>query len=115
MHDLAVRLAETIGRVGPIPFHQWMEACLYDERDGFFGRGAGAGLAGRDFVTSPEVGSLFGCVGETQQLLANQVVKQVKRALHAEASLDSLRRLALLDPDLLESNAHPQTIYRPHR
>jgi SAM-dependent MidA family methyltransferase len=39
-----------------------MEAALYGE-GGFFTSGHGAGRAGRDFVTSPEVGSLFGaCV-----------------------------------------------------
>src|ERR1051326_4625454 len=54
-------------------------------------------------------GPLFGCVREIQQLLTNQVVK---RALHAEAFLDSLRRLALLDPNLLESDAHSRPIYR---
>ena len=31
-------------------------------RSGFFTRGGGAGRAGRDFVTSPEVGSLFGAL-----------------------------------------------------
>jgi SAM-dependent MidA family methyltransferase len=38
-----------------------MDACLYDPTDGFFVRG-GAGRAGRDFVTSPEVGALFGAL-----------------------------------------------------
>jgi SAM-dependent MidA family methyltransferase len=37
-----------------------MEAALYDDRDGFFTRGGGAGRADGDFVTSPEVGPLFG-------------------------------------------------------
>jgi hypothetical protein len=36
-----------------------------------------------------ELGVLFGCIGKIQQFLANQVVK---RPLHAEAPLDSLRR-----------------------
>ena len=40
-----------------------MEAALYEPGAGFFAAGHGAGRAGRDFVTSPEVGSLFGaCV-----------------------------------------------------
>jgi SAM-dependent MidA family methyltransferase len=37
-----------------------MDAALYDPHDGFFATGGGAGRAGRDFVTSPEVGTLFG-------------------------------------------------------
>ncbi len=49
-------LAETIRREGPIPFDVYMEAALYGE-GGFFASGHGAR---RDFVTSPEVGSLFG-------------------------------------------------------
>ena len=37
-----------------------MEAALYDPDDGFFATGRGAGRRGGDFVTSVEVGSLFG-------------------------------------------------------
>ena len=40
-----------------------MESALYDPETGFFARGRGAGRVGHDFVTSPEVGPLFGaCV-----------------------------------------------------
>jgi SAM-dependent MidA family methyltransferase len=42
-----------------VPFDVFMDAALYGD-DGFFTRGHGAGRAGRDFVTSPETGSLFG-------------------------------------------------------
>jgi len=56
------RLRERIHREGPIAFPEFQEAALYDPDDGFFTRGGGAGRAGRDFVTSPEVGSLFGMV-----------------------------------------------------
>jgi len=54
------RLTERIHRGGPIPFDEFVEHALYDEDGGFFARGGGAGRAGRDFVTSPEVGTLFG-------------------------------------------------------
>jgi SAM-dependent MidA family methyltransferase len=37
-----------------------MDAALYDPDDGFFAAGGGAGRAGSDFLTSPEVGRLFG-------------------------------------------------------
>src|SRR5215218_6545670 len=57
---LAERIAERIRREGPIPFDRFVDAALYDEEGGFFARGGGAGRAGRDFVTSPEVGVLFG-------------------------------------------------------
>jgi SAM-dependent MidA family methyltransferase len=57
---LAQRLRERIHREGPITFAAFMDAALYDGADGFFGRGGGAGRARADFVTSPEVGPLFG-------------------------------------------------------
>jgi SAM-dependent MidA family methyltransferase len=60
--ELAERIAERIRREGPIPFDRFVDAALYDEPDGFFARGGGAGRAGRDFVTSPEVGVLFGAL-----------------------------------------------------
>lgn len=56
-------LAEQIRRRGPIPFSAFVDAALYDPAEGFFARGRGAGRAASDFVTSPEVGPLFGaCV-----------------------------------------------------
>jgi SAM-dependent MidA family methyltransferase len=50
-----------IRRHGPLPFDEVMELALYHPRDGFYSSG---GLAGRrgDFITSPEVGPLFGAV-----------------------------------------------------
>jgi NADH dehydrogenase [ubiquinone] 1 alpha subcomplex assembly factor 7 len=59
---LEARLRERINREGPISFADFHEAALYDSENGFFTSGGGAGRAGRDFVTSPEVGSLFGMV-----------------------------------------------------
>jgi len=37
-----------------------MEAALYDPAGGFFATGGGPGRSGSDFLTSPEVGGLFG-------------------------------------------------------
>ena len=53
----APQLREQIRRAGPIPFADFQAAAL----DAFFTHG-GAGRAGRDFVTSPEVGPLFGAL-----------------------------------------------------
>jgi SAM-dependent MidA family methyltransferase len=61
MGDLAERIEECIRREGPIPFDRFVAIALYEE-GGFFARGGGAGRAGRDFVTSPEVGALFGAL-----------------------------------------------------
>jgi SAM-dependent MidA family methyltransferase len=54
----AAGLEERIRRAGPITFAEYQGAAL----DAFFAGGHGAGRGGRDFVTSPEVGSLFGAL-----------------------------------------------------
>ncbi len=53
-------IAEVIRRDGPISFARFQELALYAPDGGFFTSGGGAGRAGRDFVTSPETGQLFG-------------------------------------------------------
>lgn len=50
-----------IHRVGPIDFAEFMELALYGE-GGFYSGGGGPGRRGADFLTSPEVGPLFGAV-----------------------------------------------------
>lgn len=55
-------IEERIHREGPIRFSAYVDLALYGP-GGFFTRGGGAGRAGSDFITSPEVGPLFGvCV-----------------------------------------------------
>ena len=61
MSGLASRLADRIARHGPLPFEVFVEAALYDETDGFYATTGGAGRRA-DFLTSPEVGPLFGAV-----------------------------------------------------
>lgn len=61
-HELAEKLADRIRRGGPITFAEFQDAALYDPEAGFFTAGGGAGRVGGDFVTSPEVGALFGTV-----------------------------------------------------
>ncbi len=58
---LPARLAARIRARGPISFADFMEAALYDADGGFYVRGGSAGRRG-DFLTSPEVGPLFGAV-----------------------------------------------------
>lgn len=55
------RIATEIRRHGPVPFDRVMEIALYDAECGFYERGGVAGRRG-DFLTSPEVGPLFGAV-----------------------------------------------------
>ncbi len=57
------RVAGIIRRRGPIPVDEVVELALYDLEHGFYAGGGGhAGRAGGDFITSPEVGPLFGAV-----------------------------------------------------
>lgn len=61
MSQLARRIAEHIERTGPLRFDEFMAHALYDATDGFYSAGGHAGRRG-DFITSPEVGPLFGAV-----------------------------------------------------
>lgn len=57
---LADRLRRRIRSVGPISFHDWMQAALYDESEGYYSRGdlVRQGRAG-DYRTAPETSVLF--------------------------------------------------------
>ena len=55
-------LVERLRAEGPIPFAAFMEAALYDPEGGFYATGGQAGRRGGHFLTSPEVGPLFGAV-----------------------------------------------------
>jgi SAM-dependent MidA family methyltransferase len=56
---------DLIVRSGSIRFDEYMDLALYAPGEGFFATGGGAGRGGADFLTSPEVGPLFGTlVGE---------------------------------------------------
>jgi SAM-dependent MidA family methyltransferase len=59
--SLAERLSARIRRDGPLRFDAFHESALYDPEGGFFACGGRAGRRG-DFLTSPEVGPLFGAV-----------------------------------------------------
>jgi SAM-dependent MidA family methyltransferase len=54
-------VAERARRLGPLPFDEVVELALYHPEYGFYSRGGEAGRGG-DFITSPEVGPLFGAV-----------------------------------------------------
>jgi SAM-dependent MidA family methyltransferase len=58
---LARLIADHIGDQGPIGFDEYVAHALYAPGLGFYRRGGGAGRR-RDFITSPEVGPLFGAV-----------------------------------------------------
>jgi SAM-dependent MidA family methyltransferase len=54
---LAEKLAERIGRTGPISVAEYVQACLHDPEHGYYR--ARAGIA-RDFITAPEISQMFG-------------------------------------------------------
>ena len=62
MDELAERIAERIRREGPIPFDAFVDAALYGEPAGSSPAAAARAAPGGDFVTSPEVGPLFGAL-----------------------------------------------------
>lgn len=51
-----------IGRLGPRPVREVLDVALYEPGVGFYDRGGAAGRREGDFLTSPEVGPLFGAV-----------------------------------------------------
>ncbi|MBX3315062.1 MAG: SAM-dependent methyltransferase [Actinobacteria bacterium] len=61
MNELGRAIADHIARNGPIGFDEYVAHALYTPGLGFYAGGGGAGRR-RDFLTSPEVGPLFGAV-----------------------------------------------------
>ena len=58
---IAELVVERARRLGPLPFDEVVELALYHPEHGFYTSGGAAGRGG-DFITSPEVGPLFGTV-----------------------------------------------------
>jgi SAM-dependent MidA family methyltransferase len=58
--DLKTTIVELIDERGPIPFEEFMGLALYHPEWGFFGSGRLRSQRDGDFLTSPEVSSLFG-------------------------------------------------------
>lgn len=55
-------VAARIGRLGPRPLSEVLDVALYEPGIGFYDSGGVAGRREGDFLTSPEVGPLFGVV-----------------------------------------------------
>ncbi len=70
---LSDKLRARIRAEGPMPFEQYMAACLYDEDFGFFSTGPLRSVKDGDFLTSPEVSPWFG------RVLARFVAKEQQR------------------------------------
>ncbi len=61
MNELEAAIVAHIGEHGSIGFDEFVDHALYAPELGFYASGGGAGRR-RDFLTSPEVGPLFGTV-----------------------------------------------------
>jgi SAM-dependent MidA family methyltransferase len=61
VNELERRVAAEIRRRGPVPLTEVVDAALYDPELGFYSTTGSPGRRG-DFLTSPEVGPLFGAV-----------------------------------------------------
>ncbi|MCU1496654.1 MAG: hypothetical protein JWM47_607 [Acidimicrobiales bacterium] len=61
VNELEAALVDHIAAHGPIGFDEYVDHALYEPGLGFYATGGGAGRR-RDFLTSPEVGPLFGAV-----------------------------------------------------
>jgi SAM-dependent MidA family methyltransferase len=56
---LALKLKARIERDGPIPLHDYMQACLSDPEFGYYVKKPALGSVG-DFITAPEISQIFG-------------------------------------------------------
>ena len=56
------QVADRIARHGPLHLDEVIDLALYDTQHGFYGSGVGSAGRRGDFLTSPEVGPLFGAV-----------------------------------------------------
>lgn len=62
MGGVSAAVVADIARHGPLPVERVLERALYDRDGGFYESGGRAGGRRGDFLTSPEVGALFGAV-----------------------------------------------------
>jgi SAM-dependent MidA family methyltransferase len=62
VNALAQEMIERIRSSGPIPFAEYMDQALYDERHGYYSGGGERTGWGGDFLTSPELDPAFGAL-----------------------------------------------------
>ena len=80
---LADKLRARIAADGPMPFEDYMAACLYDPDGGFFTTGPLRSVKEGDFLTSPEVSPWFG------RMLARFAEREVEGGLIVDVGAGS--------------------------
>jgi NADH dehydrogenase [ubiquinone] 1 alpha subcomplex assembly factor 7 len=105
---LARKLAARIASRGPIPLHDYMQACLYDLEHGYYMKEDPLGRDG-DFITAPEISQVFGeliglWAGETWRIMGQPDALRLIELGPGRGTLmaDALRALRVL-PGFLES------------
>lgn len=105
---LKQRIVDQIDSDGPMPFERFMEISLYD-REGFFGGSELRSEKSGDFLTSPEVSSLFGETLAAYVAGVRDEIGEPFQAIEVGAGSGSLLRplLGHLDVDALAVEASP--------
>ncbi len=106
--NLKERIIDEVAHNGPMPFERFMELSLYDP-EGFFGGHQLRSEKSGDFLTSPEVSSIF---GETLSVFVAAVRDRIRepfRLVEVGAGSGSLLRpiLTVLDVDALAVEISP--------
>jgi SAM-dependent MidA family methyltransferase len=105
---LARKLAARIAASGPIPLHDYMQACLYDPEHGYYKNKDPLGRGG-DFITAPEISQIYGEIiglwaGECWRLMGQPEEVRLIELGPGRGTLmaDALRALRVL-PGFLKS------------
>jgi NADH dehydrogenase [ubiquinone] 1 alpha subcomplex assembly factor 7 len=105
---LAGKLAARIRDQGPISLHDYIDACLYDPKFGYYKKKDPLGRGG-DFITAPEISQVFGeliglWAGETWRIMGEPGAVHLIEPGPGRGTLmsDALRALRVL-PSFLQS------------
>jgi SAM-dependent MidA family methyltransferase len=122
---LSLNICREIDSGGPIPFSRYMELCLYEPGLGYYSAGLHKLGAAGDFVTAPELGSLFAHCLAAQVAEAGEVLERAGKpyevlevgAGNGKMAADILMRLGDAGPSryrILERSADLREVQRRH-
>lgn len=111
MSALKTRLVELIKALGPLPVTDYMAACLFDPKHGYYMSREPFGRGG-DFITAPEISQMFGELIATWLIAAWRELGRPPRSMIAEIGpgrgtlmKDVARTIGKLEPALSESGS----------